>query len=102
MINSLLFALTFISALSCGLMAGVFFAFSAFVMNGLGRLPAAQSVAAMQSINAAVFNPVFGTAFSGTTAACVLLDVASLFRWHKPVGIFHLAGGSFILSARFW
>jgi uncharacterized membrane protein len=102
MINSLLFALTFISALSCGLMAGVFFAFSAFVMNGLGRLPAAQSVAAMQSINAAAFNPVFGTAFSGTTAACVLLDVASLFRWHKPVGIFHLAGGSFILSARFW
>ncbi len=101
MINSLLFALTFISALSCGLMAGVFFAFSAFVMNGLGRLPTAQSVAAMQAINAAAFNPVFGTAFSGTTGACVLLAVASLFRWHKPAGIFHLAGGLLYLVGAF-
>jgi uncharacterized membrane protein len=93
MINGLLFALTFISALSCGLMAGVFFAFSAFVMNGLARLPAQQSIAAMQFINAAAFNPVFATAFCGTTAACVLLAVASRFMWQKPAGIFHLAGG---------
>ena len=55
MINGLLFALTFISALSCGLMAGVFFAFSPFVMNGLARLPAQQGIAAMQFINAAAF-----------------------------------------------
>jgi uncharacterized membrane protein len=92
MIKSLLLTLTFISALSCGLMAGVFFAFSAFVMNGLGRLAATQSIAAMQFINAAALNPLFGAAFCGTTAACVLLAIASLFMWHKPVGIFHLAG----------
>jgi uncharacterized membrane protein len=92
MINSLLFTLMFISALSCGLMAGVFFAFSAFVMDGLSRLPAQQSIAAMQFINAAAFNPWFATAFCGTTAVCVLLAVASLFVWHKPAGIFHLAG----------
>jgi uncharacterized membrane protein len=92
MINGLLFALTFISALSCGLMAGVFFAFSAFVMNGLSRLPATQSIAAMQFINAAAFNPLFAAAFCGTTAACVLLAIASLFMWHKSAGIFHLAG----------
>jgi uncharacterized membrane protein len=92
MINSLLFALTFFSALSCGLMAGVFFAFSAFVMDGLSRLPAQQSIAAMQFINAAAFNPWFATAFCGTTAACVLLTGVSLFMWHKPAGIFHLAG----------
>jgi uncharacterized membrane protein len=73
-------------------MAGVFFAFSGFVMNGLGRLPAAQSVAAMQSINAAAFNPLFGSAFLGTTVLCILLAVASLFRWHRPAGIFHLVG----------
>jgi hypothetical protein len=48
MFNSLPFALTFISALTCGLMAGFFFTFSAFVMNGLGRLAATQSIAAMQ------------------------------------------------------
>jgi uncharacterized membrane protein len=93
MIKGLFFALTFISAISCGLMAGVFFAFSAFVMNGLARLPATQSIAAMQFINAAAFNLLFAMAFCGTTAACVLLAVASLFMWHNPAGIFHLAGG---------
>jgi uncharacterized membrane protein len=92
MISGLLFTLTFISALSCGLMAGVFFAFSAFVMAGLSRLPATQSIAAMQFINAGAFNPLFATAFCGTIATCVLLAVASLFMWHKPAGIFHLAG----------
>src|SRR5205823_10851570 len=39
MIDSLLFALTIFSTLGCGLIAGVFFAFSAFVMNALARLP---------------------------------------------------------------
>jgi uncharacterized membrane protein len=53
MIKHLLFTLTFISALSCGLMAGVFFAFSTFVMDGLGRQADTQSIAAMQFINAA-------------------------------------------------
>ena len=39
------------SALGCGLIAGVFFAFSAFVMKALALLPPAQGIAAMQSIN---------------------------------------------------
>jgi hypothetical protein len=39
------------TALGCGLLAGVFFAFSAFVMPALRRLPASQGIAAMQSIN---------------------------------------------------
>ncbi len=35
----------------CGLVAGVFFAFSTFVMSGLARLPPADGIRAMQSIN---------------------------------------------------
>ena len=52
----LLFALTFVSALGCGLIAGVFFAFSAFVMKALVRLPPTQGIAAMQSINFVVID----------------------------------------------
>jgi uncharacterized membrane protein len=37
--------------LGSGLIAGVFFAFSTFVMKALARLPAAHGIAAMQSIN---------------------------------------------------
>jgi uncharacterized membrane protein len=90
--DKLLFALTLISALGCGLMAGFFFAFSACVMKALARLPPEQGIAAMQSINVAVINPVFLSAFLGTAAACVLLAISALVRWHRPGGVYLLAG----------
>lgn len=61
---------TVLSALGCGLMAGVFFAFSTFVMKALGALPPAQGIAAMQSINVAVINRWFMAAFFGTALLC--------------------------------
>jgi len=39
MSDSWLFGLTLVSALGCGLIAGVFFAFSTFVMKALARVP---------------------------------------------------------------
>jgi uncharacterized membrane protein len=66
MIDGLLFALALVSALGCGLMAGAFFAFSAFVMNALARLPPAQGIAAMRSINVAAITPAFTGALFGT------------------------------------
>ena len=87
-----LFALTLFSTLGCGLIGGVFFAFSSFVMNALARLPAAQGISAMQSINVVVINPLFMTAFLGTAAACVLLAVSSLLRWRKPGAAYLIAG----------
>jgi uncharacterized membrane protein len=92
MIDKLHFTLMLLSALGCGLMAGFFFAFSACVMNALGRLPPAHGIAAMQSINVVVINPLFGAAFWGTAAACVLLAVASLLRWREPGAGYVLAG----------
>jgi uncharacterized membrane protein len=57
MLDGLLFVLTLFAALGCGLVAGVFFAFSTFVMKALARLPAEQGIAAMQAINVAVRSP---------------------------------------------
>jgi uncharacterized membrane protein len=71
-----IFLVTLASALGYGLIAGVFFAFSSFVMKALARLSPAQGVAAMQSINVAVINPWFLTVFLGTAAACVVLAAA--------------------------
>jgi uncharacterized membrane protein len=50
-ITNSLFILKLLTALGCGLIAGVFFAFSVFVMSALARLQPAQGIAAMQSIN---------------------------------------------------
>lgn len=91
-VDNLLFALELFSALGCGLMAGVFFAFSAFVMNALARLSPPQGIAAMQSINITVINPLFMTAFFGTAAACIFLAVSSLFSWHQPAAAYLLVG----------
>ncbi len=93
MIDGLLFALTLLSALGCGLMAGVFFAFSAFVMKALARLPPAQGIAAMQSINVAAITPAFMGALFGTAASCVVLVVASLLMWREPGAAWLLVGG---------
>jgi len=86
--DGLLRVLTLISALGCGLVGGIFFAFSAFVMKALNRLPPAQGIAAMQSINVTVINPLFMTAFFGTAAACAILTISSLLSWHRPGGAF--------------
>lgn len=73
--NDLAMTATLLTALACGVMAGVFFAFSAFVMRGLGDLPAAQGIAAMRSINRAALRPVFLSALMGTGVACAALAV---------------------------
>jgi uncharacterized membrane protein len=52
-----LYLATLASALGCGLVAGVSFAFSAFVMPALKRLKPAEGIAAMQAINVAAVTP---------------------------------------------
>ncbi|MGH7315845.1 MAG: DUF1772 domain-containing protein [Candidatus Rokuibacteriota bacterium] len=92
-VDRLLFTLTLCAALGCGVVAGIFFAFSAFVMKALSRLPPGEGIAAMQSINVAVLNPWFMVAFFGTAVACVLASISSLLRWHQPGALYVLAGG---------
>jgi uncharacterized membrane protein len=92
MIDGLLFTVTIVTALGCGLNAGVFFAFSAFVMKALARLPPAQGIAAMNSINVAAITPAFMGALFGTAALCVVLAVAALLMWGEPRAVWLLVG----------
>lgn len=91
--SALVFALTLLAALACGLMAGAFFAFSAFVMKALARLAPVQGITAMQSINASAISVAFMVALFGTAAACTALAVSSLTMWDEPFAILLLAGG---------
>ena len=83
MVDRVIFVLVFASAIGCGLIAGAFFAFSTFVMRALGRIPAAQGIAAMQSINVVVINPIFLGVFLGTAGACALLAGSAAVAWHS-------------------
>ncbi len=91
-VDYLFFSLKLVAALGCWLVAGVFFAFSSFVMNALARLQPPQGIAAMQAINITVINPLFMTAFLGTAVACTLVAIASLSAWHQPGAVCLLLG----------
>ncbi len=87
--------LAVLAALGAGLIAGTFFAFSSFVMQALGRQPAAQGIAAMQTINVTVINPWFLGAFIGT--ALLALAVAALGLWQGWAGSTPLLLGGALL-----
>jgi uncharacterized membrane protein len=101
MTNKFLFALALLSALGCGLIGGVFFAFSTFVMRALAALPPSQGIAAMKSINIAVLNPIFLGVFLGTAVGCVILVVSALLRWHRLGAACVLVGSALYLLGTF-
>ena len=99
MIDQALCAATFLAALGSGLIAGVFFAFSAFVLTALSRLPDQGGIAAMQAITAAIKNPLFLIVFFGMAALASLL-LAPL-RWSEPGALYLLIGSLLYLNFPF-
>ena len=84
--------LTAAATVGSGLLAGVFFAFSAFVMSGLRRLPEASGAAAMRSINVTAQRPPLMIALFGVSALCVAVIVRALVTWSQPGAAWLLAG----------
>ena len=72
--------LTIIASVGAGVSAGVFFAFSTFVIEALGRLPTAQAISPTEAINRAAPTPLFMLALLGTAAVCIALSVVALRR----------------------
>ena len=88
------------TAIACAAMGGVFFAFSSFVMRALARMPPAQGIAAMQSINIVAVTPVFMIALFGTAAACVIVAVSAVTDWQGVRSPYLLAGSvSYVVGA---
>lgn len=96
-INESLLILKLFAVLGCGIVAGVFFAFSTFVMPALAQLEPAQGIAAMQSINIKAINPWFMTALFATAAVCLFVSILSLLKWHQPNAVYLLVGSLFYL-----
>ena len=80
------------AATGCALTAGIFFAFSTFVMQALAMQPPGPGISAMQSINITVINPWFMTAFFGPAVAGTALTVLALWQWGQPGSKYWLAG----------
>jgi uncharacterized membrane protein len=97
-VSAVLYVATLSTALGCGLVAGVFFAFSSFVMSALGRLPQAEGIAAMQSINRLAVTPAFMIALFGTGMACVGLIVWAVVSFDGWRSALVLASGTLYVA----
>ncbi|TNM64411.1 DUF1772 domain-containing protein [Streptomyces sp. NP160] len=66
------------AAVGSGLVGGVFFTFSGFVLPALARLPASAGVSAMQAVNRAAVTPPLMTALFGTAAVAAAVAVTAV------------------------
>lgn len=69
------------TATATALIGGLFYAYSCSVNPGLARLPDNQYIAAMQSINLAIINPLFMLSFIGSL---LLLPVCTYMQYSSP------------------
>ena len=82
------------AALGSGMMAGLFCAFSNFVMRALSRLPPTRAISAMQSINEVIVRPAFLTVFLGTSVAGALAFGLGWEHLSKDTLAYVAAGGA--------
>ncbi|MCF2125002.1 DUF1772 domain-containing protein [Strepomyces sp. STD 3.1] len=101
MIDGPYFVLTVLGVLGAGLTAGVFCAFSTFVMRGLAALPPAQGVASMNSINKAAVRPPFMAVFLGTTVLAAVIAVVTFAVWPQEAAVELLLGSALYLTGSF-
>lgn len=99
--DQLLCIATALAVLGSGLIAGVFFAFAAFLLTALGRLPAVSGIVAMQSITSAIKSLLFLLAFFGTAVLAAILGLAGPFRWSEPGSGYLLLGALLYLNLPF-
>lgn len=90
-----------LALLGSALIAGVFFAFSSFVMKALSRVPSSEGISAMQSINVVVINPTFLGAFMGTAVLASLVAALAIKGWGTPAAPFFLVGALLYLVGTF-
>ncbi len=91
-------ALTAVAAVGAGLMAGVFFAFSAFVVQALRELPDVAGLSAMQAINRAAPSPLLLLGLVGSALVCGALAISALTRLDEPAARYQLAGCALYLA----
>jgi uncharacterized membrane protein len=101
MIEGPYFALTVLGVLGTGLVAGVFCAFSTFVMKGLAELPPAQGVAAMKAINVTALRPAFMLVFAGSAMLCAVIAVVTFVLWPDEGTVELLLGSALYLFGSF-
>ena len=101
MLQAVVTGLLWFAAIGCGLLAGLYFAFSTFIMTALGRIGQVSGIMAMNAINAVIVQSLFMPLLLGTTLASLLLAIAGVVRWSEPGATAMLAGGALYVIGMF-
>ncbi|MBY3053151.1 anthrone oxygenase family protein [Rhizobium laguerreae] len=89
------------AAIGSGLVAGIFFAFSTFIMTAFSRIPTEQGIAAMNSINVTIVRSPFMGLFVPTAILCLVIAVLTLIDWRGGASFLMLAGAGLYIFAAF-
>lgn len=89
----LLTSLAWVMALCAGLMAGIYAAFSSFIMRSFATLETARAIAAMNAINTVILKSSFMPLFFGSTLIALLMVIAGLWQWGEAGADRAVAGG---------
>ena len=98
--QTLITVLLWFSVLGCALLGGLYFAFSAFIMNAL-RQSGMAGVTVMNAINRVILRSAFMPLFLGTTLACGALAVIGLLQLDDPRAVYFIAGGLLYVAGMF-
>ncbi|MDP5279945.1 hypothetical protein Q9Q95_13505, partial [Sphingomonas sp. DG1-23] len=84
--------LLWFGAIGCGLIAGLYFAFSTFILQAFDRLGPGPAAQAMNAINVQIVQSWFMPLFLGTTLAGLALAVIGVLTWGETGATAMLAG----------
>ena len=90
--SELITAIIVASILGAGLITGLLFAFSNFVMRALADLPSDEAMFAMQRINVTIINPVFMMFFLGTPVLCSIITFTTIQNINESGSLYLLIG----------
>lgn len=101
MADSLITALLWFSVVACGLLAGLYFAFSAFAMTAFARIEVSAGVAAMNSINHVIQRSLFMPLFVGSSLSSLALAIIGALHLGERGACAALAGGAIYFIGMF-
>ena len=89
------------AVVGAGVVTGLLFAFSNFVMQALAKLPNDQGMLAMQQINEKIINPIFVMFFLGTPVLCAIIGINAILALESPGSLSLLIGSVLYLAGPF-
>jgi len=93
--------LLWIAAISSGLIAGVYFAFSAFIMQAFGKIHSTQGISAMNAINETILRSAFMPLFFASSIISLWLIFSGYIHWGETGSELTLLAGAIYFTGMF-